>query len=137
MKKKLILVLDLETGIETQVSTGNEETDGFYHELLDRVANDDHIICDLYKLSLVTGFSQGHHILEMENPDRVVEKDREFHILKPVFEALSSDAQAYFLAVFAPGNTGRDRFFDLFFGSLGMLRIKKMNLIANAQSRHI
>lgn len=125
-------MLDLETEINIEVSTGTEETDRFYNELLNEVVKHDNIISDLYKLSLETDFSQGHNILEMDVPDRDVKGNKEFDILRPALKGMSEKAKTHFLAIFGLGNTS-DEFFNLFFSQLGMLRIKKMNLIPKTE----
>ena len=130
-------MLDLEAEIETEVSTGNEETDRFYNELLNEVAKNSFVLGDLYKLSLMTDFNQGHNILEMDVRVHDLQGKKEFDILRPAIEALSEEAKTHFLAVIALGDTNIDRFFDRFFSRLGILKIKKINLIPNAQSRRI
>ena len=131
MKKRFILMLHLETDIEAQVSTGDEETDRFYNELLQEVMKRDNMIGDLYKLSITTGFSGGHNIFELSSTQKAPEKNKEFNILRPALDKLPDDTKVYFLKIFDPANNNTDDFFDCFFSRLGTLKIRKMNLIHN------
>ena len=134
MKKKYILILELETRINEKIADAKKEQSGCYNSLLQEVLKNNKIIRDLYWLWLISELSNSNHIYEMsQNVAQLKEKD-ELEILKPLLKNLPEETKEYFLKVFQATDEKRDEFFETFFSQFDTLKVTKANFIEKGQA---
>lgn len=131
MKKEYILIVEF-TGEINRVTKGSSTNrdDRFFAALFEEVLKDDNILRDLYRLMLLSDFSGGNHIFDMEQNIISIPYRDEIEILTPLLSTLPDDAKAYFLKIFKSDDEGRDAFFEKLFNQFKNLRVTKANFMA-------
>ena len=136
MKKKYILILNLEAEISKKIDTGDKKKDKYYKKLLKAVLKNDLIVREIFLMWLLTDLKEGNFIFRMADFSAELKGKNEIDIIRPVLQSLPREAKEYFLKIFETKNNKKDEFVDIFFSLFRRLNIEKFNFIRNVKIKN-
>ena len=129
MKKTYILIFEFEAEIREKVSCKNKKKRRFFNMLMAEFLKNDKIVCDIYRLWLMSDLGSDNHIYDVDRDMCILRGSDELKLIRPVLQSIPEDARMHFEKIFEMDRELVNEYFELLFEQFCNLKLKRANFL--------